>query len=150
MVQHLKKLFVSSFPIATVTIRCLPVSQPNTTVSKVAETLLHTQYMPDGLPNQLWESVKVMHAVMHVVDASDQWLSLHASMVKNIWLLQPLFQLSQLHVCGVHIVKFKDCNQSFEDLVIKTLRSFSLIKSVFITPINYHSWIAWLHSYGRT
>ena len=43
---------------------------------------------------------------------------------KNILLLQ---QLSQLHVCGVHIMKFKDCFQSSEDLEIKTLRSFSLI-----------------------
>ena len=39
--------------------------------------------------------------------------------VKTFGLLQPLFQLPQLHVCGVCIMKFKECFQSSEDLEIK-------------------------------
>ena len=53
--------------------------------------------------------------------------------VKTFGLLQPLFQLSQLHVCGVRIMKFKDHFQSSEDLEIKTLRRFSLIKPIFFS-----------------
>ena len=40
--------------------------------------------------------------------------------VKTFGLLQPLFQLPQLHVCGVCIMKFKECFQSSEDLEIKS------------------------------
>ena len=77
-------------------------------------------------------------------------MKLHTKLLqcKNIRLLQHVFQLSQLHVCGIHIMKFKDCFQSSEDLEIKTLRSFSSV-FFFRTPINYHFWITWLHSYGR-
>ena len=48
-------------------------------------------------------------------------------------------------------MKFKDCFQSSEDLEIKTLRSFSLIKSVFFQKTNQLAFLekAWLPSYGR-
>ena len=49
---------------------------------------------------------------------------MEACTVKTFGLLQPLFQLPQLHVCGVCMMKFKECFQSSEDLEITTLKSF--------------------------
>ena len=38
---------------------------------------------------------------------------------KNIWVISTIFQLSQLHVYGVHIMKFKEC---FQTGLLKTLK----------------------------
>ena len=71
--------------------------------------------------------------------------------VKTFGLLQPLFQLPQLHVCGVCIMKFKECFQSSEDLEIKTLRSFLFNYQSSFQKTNQLPFLekAWLHSYGR-
>ena len=71
--------------------------------------------------------------------------------VKTFGLLQTLFQLPQLHVCGVGIMRLKDCFQSSEDLEIKTLRSFFLINWSSFQKTNQLPFLekAWLHSYRR-
>ena len=71
--------------------------------------------------------------------------------VKTFGLLQPLFQLPHLHVCGVCIMKFKECFQSSEDLQIKTLRSFLFNNQSSFQKTNQLPFLekAWLHSYGR-
>ena len=57
----------------------------------------------------------------------------------------------QLHVCGVCIMKFKECFQSSEDLKIKTLRSFFFNNHSSFQKTNQLPFLekAWLHSYGR-
>ena len=71
--------------------------------------------------------------------------------VKTFGLLQPLFQLPQLHVCGVCIMKFKECFQSSENLEIKTLRSFFFNNQSPFQKTNQLPFVekAWLHGYGR-
>ena len=71
--------------------------------------------------------------------------------VKTFGLLQPLFQLLQLHVCGVCIMKFKDCFQFSEDVEIKMLRSFLFNNQSSFQKTNQLPFLekAWLHSYGR-
>ena len=68
--------------------------------------------------------------------------------VKTFGLLQPLFQLPQLHVCGVCIMKFKECFQSSEDLEIK---SFFFNNQSSFRKTNQLPFLekAWLHNYGR-
>ena len=63
--------------------------------------------------------------------------------VKTFRLLQPYFGYLSWQVCGVHIMKFKECFQT-EDLEIRTS---SLIKPrlVFITL----AFLEKLHSYVR-
>ena len=64
--------------------------------------------------------------------------------VKTFGLLQTLFQLPQLHVCGVCIMRLKDCFQSSEDLETKINRSpFQKTNQLPILEK------AWLHSYHR-
>ena len=84
-----------------------------------------------------------------------RWL-LHLSIVgchtvKTFGLLQPLFQLPQLHVCGVCIMKFKECFQSSEDIEMKTLRSFFFNNQSSFRKTNQLPFLekAWLHTYGR-
>ena len=75
----------------------------------------------------------------------------HAYTVKTFGLLQPLFQLPQLHVCGVCIMKCKECFQSSEDLEIKTLRSFFFNNQSSFQKTNQLPFLekTWLHSYYR-
>ena len=72
--------------------------------------------------------------------------------VKTFGLLQPLFQLPQLHVCGVCIMKFKEWFQSSKDLEIKPLRSFFFNNQSSFQKTNQLPFLekAWLHSYGRS
>ena len=67
--------------------------------------------------------------------------------VKTFGLLQPLFQLPQLHVCGVCIMKFKECFQSSENLEINTLRSFFFNNQSSFQKTNQLPFVekAWLH-----
>ena len=76
---------------------------------------------------------------------------IHSYTVKAFGLLQPLFQLPQLHVCVVCIMKFKECFQSSEDLEIKTLRSIFFNNQSSFQKTNQLPFVekAWLHSYGR-
>ena len=85
----------------------------------------------------------VVHVCLCTASSGACCLKHNSITVKTFGLLQPLFQLSQLHVCGVCITKFKECFQSSEDLEIKTLRSLAsclIISLFFRTPINYHFW----------
>ena len=54
-------------------------------------------------------------------------------------------------VCGVCIMKFKECFQSSEDLEITTLRSFFFNNQSSFQKTNQLPFLekAWLHSYGR-
>ena len=69
---------------------------------------------------------------------------------KNILVTSTMFYLSQLHVCGVHIMKFNEC---FQTSLLKTLKSkhseASLQSSFQKTYQLAFLALVWLHSYGR-